>query len=81
MRKGGKAGPVSRETTREERVRKRRNGRRGKRGTLACGVAFVFKICWRGANERKEDGGQRGGSLRETRRGRERARWVGGESC
>lgn len=31
---------------------------------LACGVAFVFKIIWRGANERKEERGQ-GGSLRQ----------------
>lgn len=48
---------------RKRKRRKRRNGRREERwGVLACEVAFVFKIFWRGANERKGGREQEGGA-------------------
>lgn len=52
------------------------NGRRGKRGMLAHEVAFVSKIFWRGANERKEEkqGAKRTGVDPAQRKGDERWR-------
>lgn len=60
-------------------MRKRRNGGESK-GEHWHVEWLLFKIFWRGTNERKEERGQ-GGSLTETRRGRgKKARWLGG-SC
>lgn len=46
-----------------------------KGGTLACRVAFVFKIFWRGTNERREERGQ--GELEgdEEREGKRQDGW------
>lgn len=38
-------------------------------------MGLAFRICWRGANERKEERRQ-GVGLREKRNGRQRVRWV-----